>query len=45
MKKYRLEIIAHGKKGYYESNTLFGLIFTRFKHKLSHFISNGKWQD
>jgi len=45
MKKYRLEVMAHGRPGFYESGTLFGLLFTRFRHQLNHFISSGKWSD
>ena len=45
MKKYRLEVIAHGKPGFYESGTLLGLVFTRLKHQMRHFISSGRWSD
>ena len=45
MKKYRLEVVAHGKPGFYESPTLLGLLWTRFRHQLNHFCKHGKWSD
>jgi len=45
VKKYRLEVMAHGKPGFYESPTLVGLLWTRFKHRLNHFRECGKWID
>ena len=45
MKKYRLEVMAHGKPGFYESPTLVGLLWARFKHQLNHFLECGKWTD
>ena len=42
---YRLNVIAHGKPGFYESDTLLGLVIGVARHRLGHFIRNGKWSD
>jgi len=33
------------KAGVYESDTLVGLLWERFKHKLWHLRTHGKWID
>ncbi len=45
MKRYRLEVTAHGKPGFYESGSLLGLVLTRLKHNITHFLKDGKWSD
>tara|TARA_Y100000361_G_scaffold146338_1_gene156641 strand:+ start:508 stop:642 length:135 start_codon:yes stop_codon:yes gene_type:complete len=39
--RYKLEVPG----GSYEHNNLFLLIFTVLKHRFSHLIKDGKWQD
>jgi hypothetical protein len=33
------------KEGYYEANTLFGLLLEVFKHRCWHLLKHGRWMD
>ena len=39
--RYRLEVA----NGYYESDSLIELMWIVFKHRLSHLLNNGRWED
>jgi hypothetical protein len=39
--KYKLIV----KYGYYEANSLFGLLWQVFKHRLHHFFNGDGWVD
>ena len=45
MPRYRLNVTAHGKPGFYESESIAGLLVTMIKHRLQHLVSDGKWTD
>ena len=33
------------KVGYYESDSLFGLVWEMFKHRFWHLVKHGRWMD
>jgi len=43
--RYHLEVIAHGKPGYYEADSLFYLFWGVFVHRTQHLLKHGKWMD
>lgn len=45
MSRYRLEVTAHGRPGFYESGGLLRLLFEVVKHRTMHLIKNGRWED
>lgn len=41
----KLIVTAHGKPGYYEADSLLGILWTLVKHRTMHLIRGGKWED
>ena len=45
MSRYRLEVTAHGKPGFYESGSLLRLFLEIIKHRTMHLVKHGRWED
>lgn len=45
MKKEPYKVTYKVPEGEYHSNSISGLIWEIFKHRLSHLIFDGKWSD
>ncbi len=43
--QYRLYCSAHGKQGYYSSNSIIGLFFQVIYHRCYHLFNDKKWMD
>ena len=45
MNRFRLEVVAHGKPGFYEADSLFRLFLEVIKHRTRHLVKHGRWED